>query len=588
MRIFVSLLLVAGLSVSAGEFVDKAVGLKMNVPDGWERDEAREKGSVKFAASLSVDRDKYVTLTVEAVPADGFSADDWLSNEKKFKASRYIAEVATKFTSDQDTRVGGLDAVGYVFGGKAKDRDGTVHFKVYGIVHGEIFFQITESSFNGAHNKVSDQLKEIWDGIMFQEGEGDDEDAGSRVDAPPVKPAEGSETPAVDKPGNCKTTLPPGWVIRAAAPDNKDKQRRMRFSRLVDGRAVVIFEVWKVALANASTFATGTPDDVLQNVFHKNGKFFEALYGKGSADVIHPQMDEGVGFGGAPKAGAYELRGITTDEMVRIAAAEQKVKKGIKGVKVPEFKPMVVRGRLAMLSPNVYLTRAWIPDRSLNEDPQLVAEIQKIHESFELLSMKAIPPPLEVMGRKVGNTVADPAFAKVRKDAVALEAQAYKRYLIEYEVTLPKGFVLIKEGFGTPTSYAMIVYAQDGANNWVQIIITNSNAKKVSEEGKRLRSPEGEAETWRSNWSAKARGTKVPKKVQKFSLGKIRGKGFRDMVGKVDGFPGTFTGIVSDKFPGKSWRTRVSVETRGDATVWTEALKAFFRKIKAKDIKVKK
>ncbi len=106
MRIFVSLLLVAGLSVSAGEFVDKAVGLKMNVPDGWERDEAREKGSVKFAASLSVARDKYVTLTVEAVAADGFSAVDWLSNEKKFKASRYIAEVTTEFTRDQDTRVG--------------------------------------------------------------------------------------------------------------------------------------------------------------------------------------------------------------------------------------------------------------------------------------------------------------------------------------------------------------------------------------------------------------------------------------------------------------------------------------------------
>jgi len=323
---------------------------------------------------------------------------------------------------------------------------------------------------------------------------------------------------------------------------------------------------------------------VLQSVF---GNVFESFFGQGSSELIHPQMDEGIGFGGAPKAGAYEVRSITTDEMAQIAAAEQKVKKGIKGVKVPEFRQTVVRGRLAMVSPNVYLTLTWILDRRLNDDPQLVAEIEKIHESFELLSTKALPPPLIVMGKKIGNTLADPAFAEVRKEAVALEAQAFKRYLIEYVVTLPKGFVLIKEGFGTPTTTAMVVYAQDGENNWLQIIVTNSNAKKVSEEGKRLGSPEEEAQTWRSNWSAKARGTKVPKKVQKFSLGKIRGKGFRDMTGTVSGFPGSFTGILSDKFPGKSWRTRVSVETRGDATVWTDALKVFFRKIKAKDIKVK-
>jgi hypothetical protein len=60
------------------------------------------------------------------------------------------------------------------------------------------------------------------------------------------------------------------------------------------------------------------------------------------------------------------------------------------------------------------------------------------------------------------------------------------------------------------------------------------------------------------------------------------------MTGKVDGFPGTFTGILSDKFPGNSWRTRVSVETRGDPKVWRGALKVFFGKIKAEDIRVKK
>ena len=584
MRTFVSVLLLATVSVSAGEFVDQAIGLRIEVPDGWNRDEGREKGTVKFAGSYTVTRAKYVTLVVEAVAATGFSADDWLGNEKKYKASRYISDVTEKFTRDQNTRIGGLEAAGYTFGGKAKDREGTVRFKVYGVIHGEIFFQITESSFNGAHEQAADQLKEIWDGISFQEGgmDGDDgEDGGSGTG---VKPASGEPTAAEDTVGNYKTKLPPGWEIIREAPTDKDIEQRMTFVRKHDDYSVASIYVFRMQLRNAATFNTGTPNDVLINVFHKGRRIFEQFFGEGSSKVLHPQMDEGIGFGGASKAGGYEIRSITMEEMAEVAAAEKKIKKGIKDVTVPEFKPKVVRGRLAMVSPYVYFTLVTIGDRSLNEDPQLVAEIDQIHEAFELLTTKAAPPPLEVLGKKIGDTTSDKDL-KARKESAAKQIQGRKTYRVEYTFTLPAGWDVKNDKFGGDTVF--IVWAQDGKNNWITVSILAVNLRKASEERKQF-PKEIAFGTWRSNWTGKARGTKIPNKRQKFALGKVRGEGYKALKGRVSGFRGTFTGLLSDKFPGKGWRTYIEIETRADGdTVFAASLKQFLKSLKAKDIKVK-
>ena len=56
----------------------------------------------------------------------------------------------------------------------------------------------------------------------------------------------------------------------------------------------------------------------------------------------------------------------------------------------------------------------------------------------------------------------------------------------------------------------------------------------------------------------------------------------------MSGFSGTFTALLSDKFPGKGWRTYIEVETRGEGhTVFADALKKFLKSIKAKNVKVK-
>ena len=579
MRIFaaIALLTLFCVAARAAEFVDKPTGLKLAVPDGLNRDSAREKGAVKFAGRL-VAGGKYVHFTVEAVSASNFDADKWLANERKSKG-RYIADgsVTQPFTADKKRKIGGLDAVGYVFGGKPKAGNaGDVRFRVYGVVHDYHFFQITEVSVDGGHEVAAEVLGELWDGISFQEG--DDGGAGADAGAKGLKPASGDPKPVEDKAGNYKTTLPPGWEVAREAPADEESAQRMAFIRKDDaGNNLAVVEVWRFQFNNARIFHSGTPNEAIQ-ILKKQRKFWEVFYGEGSNQYLRIEVDEGVGFGEAQKTGGYEVRAKTVDELKKIADAETAIRKGEKNVTMPKFLDKVLRGRVAMISPHVYITRCTFR-RTFSDDPQLLAEYKKIHDDLKFLASEAAPPPLQIQGNAVGNTVKDPANAKARKEKFTKDVSRKKTYRIEWQLELPPGWVLKKSTGGDGT---FLAYVQDERNNWVRISVANVYTRDGNYD------PDSIFETWRSNWTAKARGDEDPKKLDKFKLGKVRGKGFKTMEGKVNGFHATFTAMFSEKFPGKGWWTVVEVETRGRGhEVFADSLKKFLKSWKSKDIKVK-
>ena len=61
------------------------------------------------------------------------------------------------------------------------------------------------------------------------------------------------------------------------------------------------------------------------------------------------------------------------------------------------------------------------------------------------------------------------------------------------------------------------------------------------------------------------------------------GKGYKMLEGKIENFPGTFTGVVFDK---KGWHFVLEIGTRGDANkVFAKELKVFLKKLKYKPVK---
>ena len=573
MRTTSLVLLLLSATVSAEEFVDAGSGLAIAVPDGWTRDVSRQKQSLKFAAQMEVGKNRYIAFSVGTSQARGFSKDAWLEGQQK-TVSRHFAEVTDKFTKDTNTTIGGLDAIGFTIGGKAKQNPKlTMHVRVYAVINGDHYFELTAVSYNGAHKEKADAIDDMLGAVRFQEAQV----------LLQGKPAEGQPTTHEDPAGNFKLTLPPGWTIEYAA-EKDDLAQRIRCERRIDDVVVANFEVWMLTLRNATIFATGTPDQVLQDIYHKEVKVFDRFYGEGAHKMISPQSDESLGLGGAPKAAAYEISSIRLAEMAEVAEAEKKIKKGIKDVKVPDFKPLVIRGRIGMISPQAYMTMAIYFARGMADDPQLKGEIEKIHEDFKFLSTAPKPPALIVAGKSVGPTTTDPALAKERKAKAAVQLQARKAYRCEFTFTLPKGWAKYEGNLGP--NGAMLVYAQDADHNWIEIQVSAANSKHAGERNRVLSPIEEDAATWKSNWTGKARGAKVSDKPDKFALGRARGKGYKLLTGRIDRFPGTFRAVASDKFPGKGWRTFITVETRGQP-VFEADLKKFLKSLKAKDVKVK-
>ena len=588
MRTVGFLFLLAAIA-GAGEFVHKPSGLKLDVPEGWRRDSAREKGRIKFAGFLGIEQGKYVTFTVETVPiTEAFEAAAWLEQQKRDRL-QHLKQGTQQFTKDNDRSIGGVEAVGFTLSGVHEPKAGqaaNLRFRAYAVVTGNHFFQFTEVSVNDAHKAAGDKLPAIWDGVAFQAAEGGDGEGGDGG----AEAAEGTETPVEDTLGNYKTKLPPGWEVTRAAPTTKDVDLRMGFVRKDgDGNIVATVEVWRLQFRDSTIFHTGTPDAVVERLV-QGYKFYRVFYGDGSHEIITAEVNEGVGFGGAEKTAEYVIRSKTMEEIAKIAAAETRVKRGEKGATVPKYLDLVVRGRVAMISPHVYVTRCSFR-RSLADDAQIVAEYKSIHDNLEFLEVGAKPQPV-MFGKdgklvyQVGNTKDDPANAKARKEKTVYSTTGRKTYRMQVSYVLPPGFedTLAKlkgKLSGLPT---LLIVAQDKRNNWVRIQLSNGSHKKAGEQtGGRLRLVNQVFEEWKSNWTGKARGTKFPKKIQKFSLGKVRGKGVKFAEGKVENFHGTFRGVVMDK---SGWRTVLEVETlaKGDE-VFADGIKTLIKSIKLKPLK---
>jgi hypothetical protein len=578
----------AAAAAAAEEFRHPA-GLRLAVPDGWKHDTARETGSTAFAATYDAGKAGYVHFVVEGAPTrpGRLDAKRWLEDQRKQKLE-WIGKVTRPFTPIPGARIGDRPAVGYAFGGDSKAAPGTaLRYEVYVVEVGDHYYEFSEVSVGDGRQQppVRKAVRDMWEGVSFQ-AEDEEEGGGGGL-----QPAEGAGRAFEDKEGNYKGKLPPGWEIQREAPLEGEVQHRMTFVRKVGEDNVCGFEMfrWQLSTMGAGAqrasqlFHSGTPNDILE-IFHKEVKFFDPWFGQGASENINPQMDESFGFCSAGKAGQYEVRSITMEEMAKIAAAEKRIRKGEKGVEMPKFRPLVVRGRIGMVSPYIYMSRV-IFRRSLADDAQLMAEVKQIHDSMELLLSGAMPPPMEVLGKAVGNSVDDPANAEDRKMVAVHDVRGRKTYRIEWHFTLPKGWAAQVEKL--PGDLAFVCWAQDKRNNWIQMKVVNVNHKKAAEENASY-NDETTFNTWKSNWTGKARGAKIPRKIQKFSLGKARGKGYKLLEGKVTGFPGTFTAIISDKFPGKGWRTVIEIETRGKGhELFADSLKKLVKSFKAKNIKVK-
>ena len=124
-----------------------------------------------------------------------------------------------------------------------------------------------------------------------------------------------------------------------------------------------------------------------------------------------------------------------------------------------------------------------------------------------------------------------------------------------------------------------MLVGQDDRNNWVKVVVSHASLMAISDRNRAAKDPRTAIESWRSNWEAKARGARFPKKPDKnVRFGPFRGKGYKKLGGKVGPFPASFQCMVTDK---SNWRTQVSIETRGDGEkVFRKQLKAFFKSLK--------
>jgi len=556
------------------KFVDAGSGLVVQIPEGWDRDSAREQGTIKFAAVLDIARGKAVRIGIETGPSDNYDQDAWLKVQKR-DLEKYFKEVTTSFTVDKDFSVAGLEAVRYTIAGKVAPKEGKAYplrVRAAAVVSGSVFFKISEYSYNGAEQGHASEIDALWDAISFQEpGLGGGEEGGGLA-AP-----EGltDPIPVTDKEANYKLTVPAGWELARPVPEDKNFVLRVAFRRSnAEDQGLVVVSVWRFISTRGETFSLETPTSMLDR-YVKANKLIDGFYGEGASQVIRPEVREGVDFAGAEATASFEYRNNTLKEEKAIREAEALQRRGEK-VTIPNPPKTVVRGRIAMVSPNIYVIFAHFA-RPVGDNEKLVGEFEQAMKSFELLSTEATPPPLAV-GGLIGNTIEE--CKDVRKGKTLIRLVGRRAYRMEVSFALPPGLKRIEGKFGE--NVALIVVGQDEHNNWVRVDVLLENANRVSEKNMRLQPKKELFAQWRSNWESKARGTRIPHKEQSVRLG-ISGKGFKKLQGTVENFRGTFSGAVRDK---SGWRTIVKMETRGEGDkVFEAALKKFFRSLRFKPIK---
>jgi hypothetical protein len=569
-------------------FVDDGSALVVRMPAGWTRDHHRENGGIRFAGIYELAPTRYALFTVETGPANGFRSSAWL-NAEEAQLSTALERVVAPFQPDHAFELGGKPAPCYSVAGKGPGYD--VRIRASALVHDGRLYRVSEHSYNDAHAAGGRDLERIWQGISFQEGGGDafqddDDQEGYEDDgeeagesAVDVSPPEGAEPQKIeDKEGNFTLTLPPGWEI-TREPQPESVLRLAARRQVADGSVSMALRVLRITSPRAETFTISSPTDVLKG-FTEDNKFFEQYYGEGSAREVRPEVREDILLGEADKSGEFEFRSITVQEQIQVNKAQKLRNRGDKTVEVPEYKPIVVRGRLAMLSPNIYYV---IVDfrRAVADHPEVIAEYKKIVDSWKFIEAAERPPPLAVPG--VGlleDTTADPANAKARKGSLVHIQKGHKIYKLKVDFAIPPGFQRI-EKLGPNVS--LMAVAQDKRNNWVRILIYHANSNALGEQNKRYPPKKQQYLEWKSNWESKARGVKMKPKAGKVAFGRMRGDGYDNVVGTVEKFRGTFSALLFDK---SGWRTFIEMETRGEGEeVFESEIKQFFKSLKFKKIK---
>jgi hypothetical protein len=575
-------------------FVDDESALVVRMPAGWSQDHNREHGRIRFAGIYELVPTQYALFTVETGPADGFSGPAWLVAEEAYTRAK-LARVATPFKTESGFELGGKTAPFYTVAGEGEGYK--VRIRASALVHEGRLYRVSEHSYNGAHTDAGAALDRIWQGISFQEGgadsfqdedegfdDSDEEDAdteGDEVSERDLSPDEGATEETVeDKVGNFQLKLPAGWSVSHEPQDQADVTLRLMAVRnTANSGDVAQIEIWRFTSTRAETFTIDTPEDFLKTLYVEN-KWFEKYYGAGSANSVRPDVDDSVLLGECEKSSSFVFSGITMQEEEKITKAQKLRNRGDKTVEVPEYKPIVVRGRLALLSPNIYFAVGAFR-RDVAHREELVAEFNKALDSFKFYTAEEKPPPLQIMGEVAEDTTAAPENAKARKGSLVHIAKGRKIYKLKIDFVIPPGFQRVEKNVGATTS--LLVFAQDKGNNWVRIMVNHLNANALGEQRKQYRTKQENFAEWKSNWESKARGAKMKEKGGKVVLGKVRGDGYAFVEGTVEKFRGTFTGVLFDK---SGWRTYIEMETRGQGDkVFEKEIKTFFKKLKFKKIK---
>jgi len=571
--------LLAAAPLFADEVTHPPSGLVCRIPDGWERDESREGGSIVMSIKRSPAADKELRFEVSIADSKEFNSTQWLESEKAARESEL--EVTEAFEKERDRTVGGKRASGYVVKGTV-EVDGTkqhVRYRVFALVNGPAMVQITEIAYNDAEASNDALLDAVWSSVEMKEPER------PRIDT--EVPPGATETEFLDEKGNFKLKLPPGWEVAAGPPDTDDASDRLTAARTTArGGKIAYVEIIRLHGTDSAMFTQQTPTTMLESL-RKNNHVFDGFYGKEAN--FNVEMDEGVLLGGAEKSGAYSIRDWTREQYDEIKKAEEEQSKGI-NVEIPNPPKIYVCGRIAMISPYVYLARGYCAASNDPENPTILAELAKIYESFEFLTGGARPPPRRFGEVVLSNTLDDPAntaptarkFDVARKVFDAAKKDKSKpSAILEMKVPLPNGFVRI-ENIQPDTPLQFVLAAQDKNNGSVEIhffaehtteIPPQANGRRPSFAGK-----PAVMEQWRSSWTAKARG-KFPEDTTKKQFGGIRWDGV-ELKGTVDNFPATRQLWFTDQW---GWRMNVEIETLGslDARL-LEGIKQFLKELKLK------
>jgi len=572
------LTLLAPALAFAGDVVDDSSGTKITFTDAWRHMPEYQQGSRTIVLVNSVEDGKYVQFTVDVGSADNFDAGSWLKGQK-MSVGEKVADMA-EMKIDKNRTIGGLAATGYSTAGKLNGVP--IRLRSYIVKNGTRAVVMQEISFNGAHETIGDEaLDKFWEGISFQEAVAS---VGGENPAAPEAPAE--PTPVEDKAGNFKLVLPPKWALvhKASTPD---MPQRGVFERFDDrGDRVLQVGVIRWEIRDPSMFKQSM-SQVAEWVVKRD--LFSIYYGEGSRPMLlrSLRIDESQGVSGVSNTCGFMISSRSMQEIEDTREAEDKKRKGIKGVVVPDYKPTVVRARIAALSPHIYLVFGQFRS-DVADNEQIQAEWKKIVDSFELLETSAKPPALTIpLGGgqvvSVGNTIDDETLGKRRKFET-MHSMKGKRNLYEAEwtITLPPGFKALEKKVQSETAVCVVV-AQDSKNRWLKMTV-NAVSKRARNSLKPANtdlnwSPNGTLETWKSNWESRARGDRV-RDDKNIRIGRLKGKGY-ELEGEIEGWPATFTCLVGDE---SQWRVLIEVETRGGfAKEYRKEMRQLMKSLRMRD-----